>query len=82
MTLPCSAQPSSSETIRYRWTLEGVVLGEQERVQGALTIPAVSEDSSDNGQYECSLVISVDSLDATPLLVSVGTTILSVGGEN
>lgn len=81
VTLPCSAQPSAGEDIRYRWTRYGEVVGPEVRVQGELVIASVREDESDNGVYECLLVVSVEGVTSEPLLISVGTTTLTVGGE-
>ncbi len=79
--LACQADaPSGGTIIRYRWTRDSALVGSAEREEGTLLIPAVREDQSDNGLYECSFVVTIGSTDAAPLVIPVATTLLTVGG--
>ena len=77
--LSCSGVISGAD-IRYRWTKDGVVLGDLVRESGGLTIPAISADQADNGVYVCSLVISRAGVSSAPIIKTAGTVTVTVGG--
>lgn len=81
MSLPCSAQATNELTIRYRWTRDRRLVGEAERQQGELVIASISADQSDNGLYECSLVVQASSVNAAPLVIPVASSLVTVGGK-
>ena len=82
VTIPCSATPLAGGTaIQYRWTRDGKIIGPESRDDGTLIIPAIRGDQSDNGLYECSLVVEKSGLDAAPLVIPVASTVVTVGGE-
>jgi len=79
VTLPCSVTVDLGLTIRYRWTKNGVLFGEDDRTSGSLLINTVREGTADSGNYECSAVLTADGTSSSPLVVRVGSTILTVG---
>ena len=74
--LPCLANGGSGVTLAYRWTKDGVIV---ENNDGQLTIQSIQV--SDNGVYECSLVASVAGINSAPLIIPLGSTTLTVGGQ-
>ena len=81
VTLPCLVTVDLGVTVRYRWTKNGVVFGGDNRVTGALVITSVREGTEDSGNYECSAVLTADGANSAPLVVRVGSTILTVEGS-
>ncbi len=79
MELPCEASDTLNVNVRYRWTQDGVVVGESERLDGTLVIPAIRENQLDNGLYRCRLVVRVSGVDAAPLIIPAASTIVTVG---
>lgn len=81
VTLQCSVAEVANVEVEYRWTRNGVVEGPEVRSTGDLVVGPVTEDESHNGLYECHMILTATGITAAPLLVSVGSTLLSVGGE-
>lgn len=80
VTLPCAAEGVIGGTIQYRWTRDGDLVGAGERSEGALTIGPIRADESDNGLYECSLVVRMNGVGASLIIPVQPPTTLTVGG--
>ena len=85
MTLECAIEPSQPDVRdEYVWTKDGLPLDLTNGISvaagsGDLTIQNIQEE--DNGLYNCSVRLSVDALDTSPLNEAVGSSVVTVDGE-
>ena len=82
VTLPCAVESIPGVTLRYRWTKNGAQLGAANRMTGSLVISSVREGLADSGNYTCSVVLTVDGISSAPLIITIGSTILTAQGKS
>ena len=79
MTLTCSVQVTdrSDIIVTYQWSRDGQVIVNGQT--GTYTIPNFQE--SNNGIFECVVLLSIDSINAPPVAWPVSRSVVSVGGK-
>ena len=81
VTLVCQASAIAGITLLYRWTKDQAPMMTEDQVNGALMLLSVQDDPSVNGLYTCSVVLTANNANAAPLVLLMGSTLLTVQGN-